>query len=360
MATLPARALCLALCLAAVSCTPKTTDSLSGAKSAEASDRSVVAFYNLENLFDSDDDVTNEGDDEWLPESPKRWTAQRYQEKLGRLAKVILDLGGTASPGGPALIGVCEVENAKVLRDLSQQAALARSNYKVVHFESPDYRGIDCAALYRSDLFELDEAMPIRVPLPMRSDSSIRTTRDILLVRGRLLGDSISMFVNHWPSRRGGETASRPGRVAAARTLKHHADSLRTLNPAADIVIVGDFNDDPVSLSLRETLQAVARRGDVGQTGYYNPMVSLYRQGVGSLGYRDSWNLFDQIIVSEGLAEGGSDWRIEQAQVFRAPYLFQAAGRFRGYPLRTYVGSDYRSGYSDHLPVYAVLARSKT
>lgn len=341
-------------------CTPKAADRGTTTRPAEPQDRGVVAFYNLENLFDTDDDPENWGDDEFLPEAKKRWTPRRYQEKLGRLARVVLDLGGEASPGGPALLGVCEVENAKVLHDLAQQAALVGSDYDVVHFESPDGRGIDCAALYRKGLFEVEQALPIGVDIGYRDDSTRRTTRDIVMVRGRLRGDPLTMFVNHWPSRRGGEAASRPRRVAAATRLKHYVDSLRADDPDVDIVLVGDFNDDPTSASIREVLRPADRRGDAGQTGLYNPMASLHRQGTGSLGYRDSWNLFDQVIVSEGLAAAtGPDWSLEQAQVLRAPYLLQTTGRFRGYPLRTFVGDNYLGGYSDHLPVYAVLTRPR-
>ena len=352
-------AVAIAVALTAVSsCTPRGADRAATAElDGPAQELATVGFYNLENLFDVDDDPDNRGDEEWLPDAEKRWTPQRYQEKLARLAGVIAELGGEARPGGPALLGVCEVENARVLYDLIDQPPLANSGYEVVHFQSPDYRGIDCALLYRKDDYTVAAARPLRVDLGTRDDGSARTTRDVLEVRGALRGDSLHVFVNHWPSRRGGEARSRPGREAAARVVRAAVDEMRVADPDVDIAIVGDFNDDPVSPSIATTLRAGARRGEAGQTGLYNPMVSLYRRGEGSLGYRDSWNLFDQIIVSEGLARAGEDWSLRNARVFRDADLLQRSGRFRGYPLRTYVGDDYRAGYSDHLPVYAVLQR---
>ena len=347
------------LLLAAACKTPAGTAGDVPARAQDAErEYAVVAFYNLENLFDTDDDPDNGGDDEFLPGSAKQWTPQRYQQKLGRLADVVAQLGGEVARGGPDVLGVSEVENAKVLEDLTRQAPLAGSGYRVVHVESPDFRGIDNGLLYRAERFTPTHTEALRVDLGLRDDGTPRTTRDILYVRGDLAGGELHVLVNHWPSRRGGEAASRPGRAAAARVARRVVDSLRALDPAVDIALVGDFNDDPVSPSLAEVLAAADRRGDAGQTGLYNPMHALYRRGDGSLGYRDSWNLFDQVIVSEGLArDEAGGWRLRDAKVFRRGFLLQPAGRFKGYPLRTYVGDDYRAGYSDHLPVYAVLER---
>ena len=321
----------------------------------------VVGFYNVENLFDVDDDPDNRGDDEFLPTAAKAWTAKRYQAKLARLAGVVRDIGAEAAAGGPAILGVAEVENARVLHDLVAQPALAGSRYAVIHFESPDSRGIDVGLIYREALFTPLSSRPLRVRLPSDAADTTRerTTRDVLFVRGLLGGDTVSVFVNHWPSRRGGEAASRPGRAAAAAVVRQAVDSLQARQPNEDILIVGDLNDDPTDASLTKTLRAVDRRADAGQTGLYNPMVALFRRGEGSLGYRDSWNLFDQIVVSSGLARASDDWSLRDARVYRRGELLQPAGRYKGYPLRTFAGDSYIGGYSDHLPAYAVLTRPR-
>ncbi len=310
-------------------------------------------------MFDVDDDPKNTGDEEFLPGSKKRWTAQRYQEKLAHTAEVVLDMGSEVIPGGPALLGFAEVENALVLRDLIAQAPLTPSGYDVIHFDSPDSRGIDVALIYRRDQFEPLYSRPLRVSLGRSDDGSDQTTRDVLYVKGLLLGDTLHYFVNHWPSRRGGEMASRPGRAAAASVVRTAVDSIRRVVRLADIVIVGDLNDDPTDASVSTTLRAVDRRGNAGQTGLYNPMVALFRRGEGTLGYRDSWNLFDQVIVSEGLAIYGTDWSLRDVRILRKGYLLQPAGRYKGYPLRTFLGDEYIGGYSDHLPTYGILTRPK-
>ncbi len=356
--------LCLALLCA---CGSKTSRSAGVTELGEHADPAprgpqelaVVGFYNVENLFDVDDDPANPGDDEFLPHSPKRWTAKRYQEKLMHTAAAVLDIGSEAVPGGPALLGVAEIENARVLRDLISQPQLLPGGYDLVHYDSPDPRGIDVGLIYRRAFFEPVYSKPLHVSLGTRDDGTERTTRDVLYVKGLLLGDTLHFFVNHWPSRRGGEAVSRPGRAAAAAVVRAAVDSIRGVVAMADIVIVGDLNDDPTDASVATTLRAVDRRGNAGQTGLYNPMAAMFRRGEGTLGYRDSWNLFDQVIVSEGLAAYGEDWSLRDARVLRKGYLLQAAGRYKGYPLRTFVGDDYAGGYSDHLPAYGILTRPK-
>ncbi|MFK8054591.1 MAG: endonuclease/exonuclease/phosphatase family protein [Saprospiraceae bacterium] len=340
-------------------CGPKASDAMQSSGKDAQLDKLTVGFYNLENLFDTDDDKSNKGDDEWLPTSDKRWNAKRYQEKLGRMSGVIAELGSEVLAGGPVLLGVCEIENEKVLKDLIAQPKLSKSNYGVIHFDSPDYRGIDNGLLYRKDYFTPLTSQNICLPLGLRDDGTKRTTRDVIVVQGLLLGDTVTYIVNHWPSRSGGEARSRPGRAAAALLNRKIVDSLRSHNRMADIIIVGDMNDDPKSPSLTKSLKAVGRRADAGQTGLYNPMMSLFNQGEGSLGYRDSWNLFDQIIVSEGMAKASDDWMLRNVRVYRKSYLLQPSGRYKGYPLRTYVGDNYKEGYSDHLPVYGVVTRPK-
>ena len=318
----------------------------------------VVGFYNVENLFDVSDDPDNEGDDEYLPSAAKRWDRARYDKKVDDLARVISELGAEAQPGGPALLGLSEVENARVLEDLVSSDALADSDYGVVHFDSPDYRGIDVALLYRRADFDVLEARPVGLVLPPRPGSSReRTTRDILYVKGLLRGDTLHYLVNHWPSRGGGEVESRPDRARVAGTVRILIDSIRAAQPDADVAVAGDLNDDPIDASVAEVLGSVDRRDLATADLLYNPYVALFRQGRGTLGYRRAWNLFDQILLSRGLAAHGADWSVRDAQIFAPGYLLQVAGSYRGFPDRTYVGDDYRGGVSDHLPVFVVLTR---
>ena len=317
-----------------------------------------IAFYNVENLFDPRDDLDNDGDDEFLPEATKRWTTARYGAKLSLLARVIDSMGAVSGAGAPALVGLAEVENAGVLADLTAALEAGGLDYDYVHFDSPDYRGIDNALLYRPGAFAPLAQRAVEVSLPPREGRTRRrTTRDILYVKGLLRGDTIHYLVNHWPSRGGGEEASRPGRFYVAEVVRGLVDSIRGVNPAADVIIGGDLNDDPEDASVVRVLGAAGRRDLVTGGLLYNPFVALQRRGEGSLGYRREWNLFDQLLFSEGLARHGGDWSVRNVQVFAPAYLLQDAGAYAGFPARTYVGDDYRGGASDHLPVYAVLQR---
>ena len=318
----------------------------------------VLGFYNVENLFDPADDPDNPGDDEFLPAAAKRWDSLRYAGKLELLARVIAGLGGEGE--GPALLGLAEVENARVLRDLAAEPALADGDYGLVHYDSPDYRGIDVALLYRRGDFRVLTSRPIAVTLPPREGSTrVRTTRDVLYVAGLLRGDTLHLLVNHWPSRGGGEERSRPDRARVARVVRGVVDSLRAADPAADVAVLGDLNDDPTDASVAEVLGASGERALASDVLLYNPFVEPFRRGEGSLGYRRQWNLFDQIVVSAGLTAPGGDWSVREAAVFAPAYLLQDTGRYRGFPERTYIGDAYRGGASDHLPVYVVLERPR-
>lgn len=320
----------------------------------------TVAFYNVENLFDTEDDPDNAGDDEFLPTGEKRWTRGRYADKLASLAKVITEIAPEEQPGGPALVGLAEIENARVLDDLVAAARSVDTEYKFVHFDSPDFRGIDNALLYRPSDFKPLVSRAIAVSLAPREGSTRRgTTRDVLYVKGLLRGDTLHYLVNHWPSRGGGEVESRPGRFAVAQAVRGVVDSILVTDPAADIIVGGDLNDDPDDESVVTVLGTAERRDLASATLLYNPFFALHERGEGTLGYRRRWNLFDQIVFSEGLAEHGSDWSVRDVQVFAPDYLLQSSGSYAGFPERTYVGDDYRGGYSDHLPVYVVLQRPR-
>ncbi|MBN3035804.1 MAG: endonuclease/exonuclease/phosphatase family protein [Bacteroidales bacterium] len=314
-----------------------------------------AAFYNLENLFDTILDSGLRNNEEFTPEGPNAWDTERYHSKLKKLAEVISGIGTGMTPDGPAILGVSEVENRRVLEDLVKEPVIRDRNYRIAHFDSPDRRGIDVALLYQPEYFTLTNARTYSLYLP--HDTAFRT-RDQLVVSGRLDGEMFHFIVNHWPSRRGGEKRSRPLRNAAGQLCRHITDSLLQLNPMAKLVIMGDLNDDPVNPSVKEHLRTKGKEEELQGGDLFNPMMKMYRDGVGSLAYRDSWNLFDQIIVSQALlGKDYSTWKIYGVRVYNESFLVQKEGAFTGYPLRTFAGGVYMNGYSDHFPVYLYLIR---
>lgn len=307
----------------------------------------AAGFYNLENLWDTEDDPDNPGDDEFTPNGPYEWTETKYKQKLDNVAKVISQLATEYCPAGPAIIGISEVENRKVIEDLVKREAIASRNYQIVHFESPDHRGIDVAALYNPRLFRFISAQKYPFNKPDMPDYR---TRDILLVNGILAGEPFHLIVNHWPSRYGG-AKSTPLREFAASIAKHIADSLHANNPEAKVLIVGDMNDDPSDSSCSKVLDAKKHKKDVKPDGYYNATWKFFDEGIGSLCYQDKWNLFDQQIISGNLL--GKDYstlKFWKSEIFNRPYLIQQEGKYKGYPLRTFSGTTFQNGYSDHLP----------
>ncbi len=316
----------------------------------------AVGFYNVENLFDTEDDPAI-NDEEFLPEGPRKWTPAVYRDKLGNLARVISELGTDLTPDGVALLGVAEVENRAVLEDLARQPALANRKYEVVHYDSPDRRGIDVALLYQPKYFQVTGSRAI--PLALYNPEGERIyTRDILYVSGLLDGEPLHVLVNHWSSRRGGEAATQPNRNAAALVCKQVKDSLLRKEPDAKVIVMGDLNDDPVSPSVRQVLAAKHKVKEVRPGDFYNPMHDFYKRGIGTLAYRDAWSLFDQLILSAALVDPDvPGFRFHKAQVYNQPYLIQQEGRYKGYPFRTFDFEEYMGGYSDHFPVLLYLVK---
>jgi hypothetical protein len=324
---------------------------------ATAHDVAAIAFYNFENLFDTKDDLSNRGDDDFLPTGIYHYSDEIYQQKLHNLATVIRQLGTEITPDGPALIGTAEIENGKVLRDLAQQQEIRDRNYQFVHFDSKDWRGIDVALLYNPKYFKVLSARAVKVDISRSGEKGGRT-RDVLFVTGSLTGDTVNIFVNHWPSRRGGEAASAPLRARAAGVCKTIIDSLMKQNSFSKIILMGDLNDDPVSRSVTHTLGAKGEKRDVPPTGLYNPFYSFYKKGIGTLGYNDSWNLFDQIITSGSfLFNNNRKWQFHKAEVFNRDFLKNKFGRHKGYPHRSFEGNNWINGYSDHFPTLIYLIR---
>ena len=306
----------------------------------------TVAFYNLENLFDTAHDE-NTLDREFTPTGFKKWTNKRYTKKLFQLAKVIAKIGTTSTDKPPVLVGIAEVENEQVIQDLLATEPLKNIEYGYVHYDSPDERGIDTGLLYLKSNFEVLYSEP--VALLVNSLTGVRdTTRDILYVKGKLNGELVHVFVNHWPSRRDGSTETDYKRIEAAKTLRRVMATIEEQEVDPNYIIMGDFNDNPTSESL-QTL--------VKDSTLYNPMEKLHAPNQrGSTSYRKHWSLFDQIMVSHNFFnyEKGTH-SFAHANIFDDTFLTEFKGKFKGSPFRTYAGKKYIGGYSDHFPVYIQL-----
>ena len=276
------------------------------------------------------------------------------------MAKVISEIGEDVTGTSPAIIGVSEIENRRVLEDLLNQEPLVKKDYGIVHFDSPDRRGIDVALLYQKKLFTPTNYKAYELVIYDDQDRSKRIyTRDQLLVSGMLDGEKIHVIVNHWPSRSGGEARSRPKRIKAAELNKQIMDSLFSEDPYAKIITMGDLNDDPTNESVKDILKAKNDRENMKIKELYNPMEDMFKQGLGTLAYRDGWNLFDQIIISTELAKKDySSYRFYKAGIFNKSYLATPRGQYKGYPFRSFVNG-YTGGYSDHFPVFIYLIKEK-
>ena len=313
----------------------------------------LVGFYNVENLYDTLD-APNVDDAEFLPGTAKDWNGARYVKKLDRMAGVIAGMGKDLHPQGLAILGLGEVENRTVVEDLVRRDALKARGYKVVHEDGPDLRGVDVALVYNPALYKVYAHKSYRLRM---ADSTFRT-RDQLLVSGVLDGDTTHVIVAHWPSRRGGQEISEPKRFAAAALGRRIVDSLLAINANARVLYMGDLNDDPTDLSLTQYLRASGSKAKAVNGTLFNPMQEPFQKGIGSLAWRDSWNLFDQICITPALVTGaGGRYKYYGTRIFNEPYLKQKEGNFAGYPFRTYVGDLYQEGYSDHFPVVLILVK---
>ncbi len=337
----------------------------------------TVAFYNFENLFDTINQANN--DEEWLPNGAQNWTSAKYKKKLQNLAFVLSQIGtGEQQKEAPVLIGGAEIENRGVLEDLVKQPLMAKNDYGIVHFDSPDKRGIDVALLYQKKHFK--PTSYINIPLLIyKNEASDKTdskkkeddddkddkievskdfrvyTRDVLLVTGLLDGDEVNILVNHWPSRSGGEKKSSPFREAAGKLNRKIMDSLYKVNPSAKIILMGDLNDGSYNKSVKEGVGAKRRKEEVKERGVYNPFEQMYYEGNATLFYRDAGDIFDQIMVSEPLIRSDrSSFRYWKAGIYNKPFLIQKEGQYKGYPLRH---SANEIGFSDHFPVYIYLLK---
>jgi hypothetical protein len=335
----------------------------------------TVAFYNFENLFDTINNPNN--DEEWLPKGAMNWTYKKYKKKLDNLARVLSEIGTSENPNSPTFIGASEIENRGVLEDLVKQPKLINKNYGIVHFDSPDFRGIDVALLYQKSHFiptsyiniplliykngennsskkEKEETTDDNVHID--TDSQRVYTRDQLLVTGLLDGEEINIIVNHWPSRSGGEKKSSPFREAAGALNRKIIDSLVKINSNAKIITMGDLNDGAYNKSVKLALGAKLKKTELNHSeDVYNPFEQMAKEGNASLFYRDAGDIFDQIMVSQQLVTPSKpSFKYWKAGIYNKPYMIQTTGQYKGYPLRNSLSEP---GFSDHFPVYIYLIK---
>ena len=313
-----------------------------------------VAFYNLENLFDT---IKNNGkyDLEFSPNGARKWDGDKYWKKIHNMAYAISQMRGNLAPKGPAIIGVSEIENRTVLDDLVADPALKDSRLQIVHHDSSDRRGVDVGLLYNPRFFRVLNVTNHRLTI---EDNPTFLTRDQMCVTGLLAGEKVSVIVNHWPSRLGGQEQSSYLREAAAALNKHIDDSLLADDPNQGIIIMGDLNDDPMDRSVAKTLGAKRKQSEVKAPGFFNPWWEMLDKGIGTLAYKGQWNLFDQIIISDYfLGKDRKHLSYFKCEVLNREFLKTKDGDRQGYPLRTYSGGVFLNGYSDHFPTIIYLVK---
>ncbi|MBE6236721.1 MAG: endonuclease/exonuclease/phosphatase family protein [Bacteroidales bacterium] len=329
----------------------------------------VVGFYNLENLFDTyDDPVKN--DEEFLPEGKNQWTEVKYQKKLFNMATVIAEMA-KANKAFHTILGVSEIENRLVLEDLVSHPLLSDANFQIVHYDGPDRRGVDVGLLYRADQFEYmgSESIPFsfedtQVPITLsKEEQDYFRTRDILMVHGLIDGEHIAFYVAHLPSRMGGKGSDL--RSLGADIIKRHSDRLSQKYPGIKMIVMGDMNDDPHDDSMSKWLGAVRNIEDTQKGGFFNPFWDMLLDGYGSLGYRDVWSIYDQVIPSETLVNAPENTLKVQkigkkgyyGAIFKRPFMVTQQGQYKNYPFRTFSNGKFVNGYSDHFPAYIVIGK---
>ncbi|WP_179337369.1 endonuclease/exonuclease/phosphatase family protein [Winogradskyella ludwigii] len=308
----------------------------------------TIAFYNIENLFDIKNNPHTH-DNDFLPTSQKRWTPKRYQKKLLKLGSIIPKIGNEDNQIAPVIIGLAEVENANVISDLINSKNLIEENYDFIHYDSMDERGIDVALLYKPDIFKVEHSETFSVYL--ENEKGMQDyTRDILLVQGLLNNENINIIVNHWSSRREGVKETEFKRIAGANAVNAIIKTLKTENSDAKIIVMGDFNDNPNSKSIKLLEE---------ESNLYNPFKTVWSRDNGSLSHNFQWNLFDQILFTTNFFDTNNSKLIfSNAKVFNSKILTQNHGKYKGQPFRTFVGKKYKGGYSDHFPVFIELKPS--
>ncbi len=320
----------------------------------------TIAFYNVENLFDTINDPNKYDETSPIMEL-KGNKSKAYKSKIKNMAMVISKIGLEKTNTSPTIIGLAEVENKKVLEDLIATDVLKDKHYGIIHFDSPDERGIDVALLYKKQAFKpIDQK---NYELRLWDEIGRRDhTRDQLLVSGILDGELVYFIVNHWPSRRGGEAKSSHKREKAAWLTTQIIEEVRVETSNAKIIIMGDFNDNPNNSSLKKVLKTIGKKKEVTKDDIYNPMENMFKRGFNTLKYRDNINLFDQILISSSLLTTTNEYdtyKMFKANIFNPQFLITKSGRYKGYPFRSFSNGIFSGGYSDHFPVYIYLIKEK-
>lgn len=329
----------------------------------------VIGFYNLENLFDIyDDPVKN--DSEFLPEGKNKWTQAKYEKKLYNMAKVIRSMADN-NKRWHTILGISEIENRLVIEDLVSQPEIADANYQIVHYDSPDRRGVDVALLYKPDQFTYLDSESI--PFDFNSDidfsdtdTSYFKTRDILMVHGLIAGEHFAFYVAHLPSRVGGKGGNLRSR--GAEIIYNHSREMEAKYPGIKIVAMGDMNDNPTDDSMAKYLHGQERLENVTPTEFYSPYISMLKAGYGSLCYQGVWSIYDLELVNYNLAhapDGGlkiqpvtkNHGKEYYGVVFKRPWMTTQKGQYKGYPFRTFSNGAFVGGYSDHYPTYIVIGK---
>ena len=299
----------------------------------------IVGFYNCENFYDTTDQL-KVIDEDFTPNSQKNYNSKAYAIKSNHLAKVIYGMGKMDNSNGIAIMGLVEIENKWVLEKLITEPMLQKYHYKYLHFDSKDQRGVDVALIYNPSYFEPYQYKPYS--LTDAEHFNDYATRDILYVKGRLDGEWVHILVNHWPSRRGGAFLSNSKRIWAASICKKIMDRVAIIDPQAKFIVMGDFNDNPNNVSIK-SLELL------------NPFYTLFKNGYGSIAFRDSWSLFDQILLSKHWAASNNSLTHYKPIIYTTPDMIETQSKYQGYPKRTYDGDRFRGGYSDHFPVALIF-----
>lgn len=320
-----------------------------------AQKKACIAFYNQENLFDTIDNP-RKNDEEFLPNGKYKWNTERYLKKLDNMAKVIASMNNN---NGADFLGMCEVESIEALTDLTKNKQLEKMAYKTLFFEGEDERGIDNAFIYKSSLVKI--ASGNSIPIPSDGIDGDHT-RNLLLAELILTNNQKLYFiVNHWPSRREGEKESEFKRVFVAGVVRKTCDSIYAINPKANIIVMGDLNDTPSNMSVIATLGATGSASKTKDKMLYNTVKDLAMEGKGTHKYKNEWSMLDQIIISANLLNTKSKVKFVQgsAQVYKQDFMLETDEKYKGSPLRTFVGNKYLGGFSDHLPVMIYLEIGK-
>ena len=305
----------------------------------------IIGFYNCENYYDTLHQL-HTLDQDYLPNSDRKYTQVVYQNKSSHLAQVIAAIGKIDGGKGIALMGLAEVENKQVLIQLINDPHIKKYHYQFIHLDSKDPRGIDVALIYNPSEFLPYQYQPFSL-----SDANHfvqNATRDILYIKGKLANQWVHILVNHWPSRRG-PRSSEDKRIWASRICKKIIDSVQLIDPGAQIIVMGDFNDNPSNKSIK-------------MLKMNNPFLKLFQNGMGSIAYGDSWNLFDQILLSTNWGQANKQTFVltnYKPAIYTNSEMIESIGRYRGYPKRTYNGNEFRGGYSDHFPVALIFTLKK-